>query len=239
VKLKFLVVEGAAQFRFQLQAGHGALAHGTIEQLVAGLALGLGAVHGRIGIAEQVLGPVVTDGPQGDADAGAGEDLVAADQERLRQFAFDALGHGDGVIGFLDVFEQNGELVAAEPGDGGVAGVPGDGIPGAQTAFQPMGDGDQQLIAGGVAETVVDHLETIEIQEEDGDASRPAQSAPSRSPIMACAVRAMMGMRRVDSPSLSRRVDSQPSRSGKLMSIRIRAGASLSARRSPSRPFSA
>ena len=50
---------------------------------------------------------------------------------------------------FDALLDQDGELVAAEPGDG---------VPGAQAAAQPVGELDEQGVAGGVPEAVVDGL---------------------------------------------------------------------------------
>ena len=56
---------------------------------------------------------------------------------------------------------EHGELVAAEPGDQVLL---------ADGAAQALGDLDQQPVAGLVAEAVVDDLEVVEVEEEDGDA---------------------------------------------------------------------
>jgi hypothetical protein len=57
------------------------------------------------------------------------------------------------------VLEQHGELVAAEPGDG---------VPGAGGAGDPLRDAHGQPVAGGVAEAVVDRLEVVQVEEDDG-----------------------------------------------------------------------
>ena len=53
--------------------------------------------------------------------------------------------------------------------------------PFAQVVAQPRGDRDQQLVAGGVAEAVVDRLEVVEVEEQRGHraraAARPARAA--------------------------------------------------------------
>src|SRR5450759_4758442 len=59
--------------------------------------------------------------------------------------------------------------------------------------------------------------------------SHPALMAFSRSPDMACAVSAMTGICAVILAALTRRVASQPSITGKLISIKIKSGCSLSA----------
>ena len=79
----------------------------------------------------------------------------------------DALGDHVASRGVGDAVEQHGELVAAEARDG---------VAGAQRATQPARDGDQQLVADVVAERVVDELEAVEVEEQDGDAARPGRA---------------------------------------------------------------
>ena len=71
-----------------------------------------------------------------------------------------ALGHVGGLDALAPVLEQDRELVAAQPGRG---------VGGAQRLLQPLADLVQQLVAGGVAERVVDGLEVVEVHEQHGD----------------------------------------------------------------------
>ena len=66
----------------------------------------------------------------------------------------DAAGNDLGGLGHVTGLEQHGELVAPEAGHG---------VTGPGRASQPLGDGDEQLVAGGVAEAVVDHLEVVDV----------------------------------------------------------------------------
>ena len=54
--------------------------------------------------------------PEGDPDARRREHLAAADREGLAQHILDAEGHRVGLRFIGDAVEENGELVAAEPG---------------------------------------------------------------------------------------------------------------------------
>ena len=65
-----------------------------------------------------------------------------------------------------------GELVAAEPADG---------VAGADRAAQPGGDLPQQLVAGRVAERVVDLLEAVEVAEEDAEVGAVAPPSEMRA----------------------------------------------------------
>src|SRR5215470_6832069 len=69
--------------------------------------------------------------------------------------------------------------------------------------------------------------------------SQPAPMAFSRSPDIACAVSAITGIRCVSGAALIRRVASQPSSPGRLMSIKISAGASERAIATPCSPSTA
>nr|WP_239002946.1 hypothetical protein [Rhodovastum atsumiense] len=72
-----------------------------------------------------------------------------------------AVGDAGCFLRLLHLALDHGELVAAEPGEG--VGL-------AQFRLQPGGDGAEQRIAGRVAERVVDFLETIEVDQQHGEA---------------------------------------------------------------------
>ena len=81
----------------------------------------------------------------------------------------DPVGHHGRVVRLADVVEQDGELVAA---------LAGEGIALAQARLEPGGHLHEQIVAGRVPEAVVDGLESIEIEEENGE---PVSLAPSRT----------------------------------------------------------
>src|SRR5215211_7965739 len=56
--------------------------------------------------------------------------------------------------------EQHRELVAAQPGDRVAA---------ADAGLQPLADGDQHRVPGRVAEAVVQRLEPVQVDVEDGE----------------------------------------------------------------------
>ena len=72
-----------------------------------------------------------------------------------------ALGQRDGG-GLVDVLADDDELVAAEAGDE---------VARAHGRAQPARDLDEQLVAGRVAEGVVDDLEVVQVEEEAGQAA--------------------------------------------------------------------
>ena len=126
------------------------------ERLVAPAAAALGAVHREVRVAHQVVGRVRAGR---DPDAAAQENLLAADLERLLERAQDPPCQVLEVDA-RGVLDQNRELVTAEAGGR---------VSGAHAAQQPLPDGDEQFIAGDVAEAVVDGLELVEVAEQDRD----------------------------------------------------------------------
>jgi hypothetical protein len=61
-----------------------------------------------------------------------------------------------------DIRQQNRELVTAKAGQGRVR---------CQEGREPPTDRDEELVARGVAEAVVDPLEPVEVEEENGERS--------------------------------------------------------------------
>ena len=65
-------------------------------------------------------------------------------------------------IGRFEVFEQDRKFIATQPCNG---------IGRTHRLFQTAADGDQQRIAGGVAQAVVDRLEAIQVEIQQGKAA--------------------------------------------------------------------
>jgi len=85
---------------------------------------------------------------------------VAADHKDSAQFVGAAPGDLDGGLDVGNVLKQDDELVAAKAGNC---------IDGAHRAQQTVAHRGEQQIARVVAEAVVDDLEAVEIEKEDGD----------------------------------------------------------------------
>ena len=144
-----------------LQAGDLLLQQLGAELDPAVLAGGLGPVHGGVGVAQQGADVVAGAGP-GEPDAALHAQDVTAhadlDAQRAEHPAAEPLHvHALG--------QQDGELVAAEAGH--------DAAP-AQGVAQARADQAQQLVAGLVAEAVVDALEAVEVEVEDDQAPQAA-----------------------------------------------------------------
>ena len=83
----------------------------------------------------------------GQADAGRDADQGVADAHRRAQRLHHLHRHHLGIGRFSQAFEDDGELVAGEPGDG---------VDAAHRREQPLGDDPEQRVAGAVAARVVD-----------------------------------------------------------------------------------
>jgi hypothetical protein len=164
------LVERLAQRPLQLQALDRLAAHRGVEDLAASLAELLGAVHGRIGVAQQrVRVDAFARRAAGDADARRDVARLALDDQRIAQGLGEPAGDAQRVVLADHAGQQHGELVAAEPRDD---------VVGAQAARQALGHRADQPVAGAVAERVVDDLEVVEVDEEHGDApGAPAEIA--------------------------------------------------------------
>lgn len=137
---------------FQPQAG--IEAQGLFELV------GFGAVHGQVGIVDELGEGLHRVGPRPvDADRSADLEMAPLDLERLRKTGGEGARDGQGVGGLHLSDQGTGKLVAADPGDvrpvGGGAG-------------EPAGHPADDLVARPVPGLVVDGLEAVEIDVDDG-----------------------------------------------------------------------
>jgi phosphoribosylaminoimidazole (AIR) synthetase len=82
-------------------------------------------------------------------------DSIRCGGRERREYSLRARG---GIVGVFDVRQQHDEFVAT---------VAADGIGRAHGIRQALGDGDQQLIPGCVAQGVVDVLEVVHVDEQN------------------------------------------------------------------------
>ena len=101
-----------------------------------------------------------------------GIDLLAVDVELPLEGAQNPPGDVGGLRRVRDSVEQDGELVAAEPGD---RVRRADGV---QEALRHLA---QDRVAGRVAEAVVDGLEVVEVDEHDADRLASVGSSAMRA----------------------------------------------------------
>lgn len=143
-----------------LQALQGAGVHFGLVELEVVLAAFLGVVHRGIGVFHQLAQFAAILRAEGDADTGGDEELAVFQHERAHQAAEDVLGHVNGAVkGHLAGgarLQQQGELVAAHARHGVVV---------IHAGQQTQGHVLEHAVAGGMAEGVVDRLETIQVEE--------------------------------------------------------------------------
>ena len=116
-------------------------------------------VHRDVGALHQRLDVAAVLGVGRHADAEADVEPHAGDVERLAERAAHAVGDQERGVGVL-ARQQDGELVAAEPGDRGAERDP---------PLEPQADLLEHLVAVVVAERVVDLLEAVEVDQQQRD----------------------------------------------------------------------
>ncbi|MNZ67791.1 hypothetical protein D3C78_860470 [compost metagenome] len=131
-------------------------------QRIARAAVALGLEQRRIGIAQQLLGAQGVAGEQADADADADEQALAVDLERRFHAVDDALRQSGGLAHLRAVLGQYGKFVTTQAGQGHAV---------AQQRLQALTDHLEQLVADVVAEAVVNALEVVQVEQQQGAAA--------------------------------------------------------------------
>ena len=116
VEHEFAGIERPAQLVLELAPGPGPGVHGRLEEAKSATALVLGAVQRQVGAPHQLVGVGTVIGMDGNADAGGDVDPLPIDGERCRNRLDQPLGQNGDAAGLRHVGLQDGEFVAAEPG---------------------------------------------------------------------------------------------------------------------------
>ena len=149
-----------AQVVLELAAVEHGGAHGRLEESIGPSPFLLGAVKRGVGMQEERLPVGGVLGAHGDPDADRdrriGFRVLAGDPQALQ----DVLGNAAGQGRAGNCREDDGEFVAAQPRQR-LAVV--------EHAQDPLGNELKRLVAGPVSEQVVDLLESIEVEEHDGE----------------------------------------------------------------------
>ncbi len=148
-------VQRIAQLALDLALAQQKVVHVAGEDLVTAAAVLLGFVKCDVGLAQQVVGIGIGTRRQGNADAGADKDLVVHQFERLLQFLQQPLGNVLGAPDVADIEQDHREFVTAQPRHR---------VDVANRMLKPGGGLAYELVAGRMAERVVDMLETIEVE---------------------------------------------------------------------------
>ena len=174
IQLELVLRMRAAQIEIEAAPRLRLCAQHRQEEAVDAPAVRLGPIEREVGIGDQLVD--VAGICRRDRDAGAAADMqhVIADAEWLRQpleHRVDEAADGDRIAA---IGHDHHELVAAEAAD--LAAV-------ARHLDQALADLDQELIAGRMAERIVDVLETVEIEHGDRGRAfrRRTEGAPAPS----------------------------------------------------------
>ncbi len=159
-QLELLLLDRPPQVAAELEAGERDLVHLGLVEPAAGTACALGLVHGQVGVAHQ-LGHRPAPERGGDPDACCHLEHSSLDVERGAERAHDPVGRQQCRLGVGDALQQDGELVAAEARGR---------VRLAKRAAQALADRAEERVAGAVAQAVVDGLEVVDVDEEDGEA---------------------------------------------------------------------
>ena len=153
---EFVPVEGGPQLLHGAQpVAAGGARDGVGDVDLHAVAGALGAVHRDVGAVQQLLDGRRRCRGGGDTDADPDVQPDAGHRERRVQQVAQPLGERARLVR-LGGRHQDGELVAAEPGQD---------VVGTQAAPQPRADLAQQVVTGGVAQAVVDLLEPVEVEQ--------------------------------------------------------------------------
>ena len=161
VDLELTSFESLAQVGLDPDSLGGAASHGNLveDPVDAAPALGLGVIHRHVRVVEDVIG-ALTRLRQGDPDRHAGHHLVAVPQhDGPLEGGADPPGRGDRHVHPGHVLEQGHELVTAETGEQVIA---------AHDVLHAGPDRHQELVAGDMTQAVVDALETVHVDEDQG-----------------------------------------------------------------------
>ena len=165
--LDLAAVERPAQIALQRDAVAAVGAHGRPEHLDAVAALALGVHHGDLGVLQHLVAArgdlrIV----EGEADRGGEEHLALGEGDRRRHRAPDHVGEGDDAVRLALGKQDDGELVAGDARQGVLR---------LQQAAEPARQGEQDRIAGRIADGFVDLLEPVDVDDQHG---RPQRRRP-------------------------------------------------------------
>ena len=160
-----------AQVGLDGQRVHHTVVHRVIEDHIAVASGTLGFVHRGVGVAQNLCRPQVLALPAHHADAGAALHRVVGNGVGLTQVGQQPLGDGRYRRVVAHAFQHHHKLVAAQARGHGVTRLHArQRVARAQRELQALRDLAQQLVAGAMAQRVVDLLEAVEVHEQHREA---------------------------------------------------------------------
>ena len=151
--------EGLAQIELQGPASLHFRIHLGLEEPVQPAPVGLCAIEREVCGLQEAFALLAVPGSKGDADARADHHLVAIEVEGTGEGGDDALGENDGAARLLGRDRHDGKLVSPQSGDD--VRLPG-------ALAQALGNHLEELVADWMAERVVNFLEQVEVDAQQG-----------------------------------------------------------------------
>ena len=140
---------------------------GGQRDLVAAPALG--SQNGLVGTTQQIGAVVPPRHAHAHPDADGAGDHVAADRQALAQHRPEAPGERLRASRRHRLVRNDDELVSTQPGDHALT---------SRAHPNALREHPDEPVARGMAEVIVDRLEPVEVEVEDGDGSAPARGKP-------------------------------------------------------------
>jgi len=156
VKPELVMRDGREQFVLEVEPLARNPVHGFVERIEGALTLTLRLVHCDIGVSQQV-GRRLTSFVQRDAHTAIHDHGLTLELKRLCQRLQDTMSRHRDVLDFV---QKHCELVASKSRSS---------VRGSHTLLDSLCHCNQQFVPGRVAETVVDRLEVVEVQERYRD----------------------------------------------------------------------
>ncbi len=169
---ELITTHGVAQLLLELELLEGSGVHLLVVEAEACPAIGLGGVHGRIGVAHQLVGVLAILRIDGNADTRRDDGIVRLQRNRFGQGVDYAARDALDVRRVVHVGQDDGELIAPQAGDFRAAASlcvvirkVADRIVLAEFAAEAPGNFHQQAVTARVADRVIDALEVVEVDE--------------------------------------------------------------------------
>ncbi|CAB4889133.1 unannotated protein [freshwater metagenome] len=164
-------LEAVAQLTRRAQREHRRLMRAGSERLHTVATTRLCPIHRCVCVTQELLGSHPRSISECNADAAADVELGILHDQRLRDRLPESFGHIGGGQIELQAIKHHDELITTEATKH---------VSVTHHRAQPLAHATQQLVTNGVAETVVDHLEIVEVDEQHRN--RPQLSAIEPTP---------------------------------------------------------
>ena len=165
IEEQFALGQSLAQVMFQTQPLADDAVHFRFEEAIAVAPDSLGGMQCGVGILQQRIDIVAILGIDADADAGAQRNVVAVEQQRAADAGQQALGDHGHHRDVAAIVDQDGELVAT---------LPADRVLLLDRLLQAPRHFEQDTITDPRAEGVVEPLEMVQVEQQQGNQGIPA-----------------------------------------------------------------